>query len=887
MKKTKSNTVCFYAIEDVVNAFSKELNAPVYAEKPKGFGERRAQADEAFVCGAVLKKTFHDSSGILETVYEDFIKYLSLFCEGENSYVFRIVQTELDEEAFRLLVSDSECVIFAGDTEGVRRALYFIEDEMIRRDGPFLPKGILERKPQIKRRITRNFFTPHEANQELQSVQDFYPDGYLARLAHEGINGLWIFLQFDSLLPSHIVSEYGRNSEKMLEKLRSIVKKCARYGIRVYGLGVEPHSTHNNEVLREKYSGMLGSPFWGGKQKAVCPSTKKGRAYIEECMFTLFTLVPDLAGFIGITLGEAVAGCGSVATKDSIACPHCRAAGLSKPGALAETERLLKRGMQRAKPDGEFISWTYAVRGWTAEMQAEHGKVRDETIPLMNNFEDRGTVLQLGKERTTVDYWLSYAGPGEVFRHGAETANGAPLYAKLQICASHELATVPYVPVPGILYDKYKEMHRLGVTGAVYCWFFGNYPSLMNKAASELGFLPFPNTKEAFLRRLSALYTNTEDAEILLEAWRCFEKGYSLCPYNVAFAWFGPLNDAPMRPLHLLPIDMAVPSNWLLSDSCEGDRFGEFTGMTHTPEEAELLLSDMETYWKKGDSLLSSISVPEEMRNVSAAISILISSAKNILSFYLLRNRLGYGEGIAEEVLHQMEKIAKEEILHSEALARLCEKDPRLGYHSEAVGYKFSSEKLLWRVERLRKMLKDEFSEVEERMQDGKCPLSFFTGEGSPKYSLSESPWETFCFSDGTEDADTRIRVQKMQEAFLLEIDARHDDPICIDAEFRMFIPYVPVHIDKDGTVNLIDDIGYYLDEEKKAEETAKWRVSRENGIYRVFFDKNRFSLSDGKPFRIAVRRLGSYVSSWKQGTHTYTRLIYGQIKPDEKVFIL
>lgn len=227
----------------------------------------------------------------------------------------------------------------------------------------------------------------------------------------------------------------------------------------------------------------------------MCPSTKQGRAYIEECMFTLFTLVPDLAGFIGITLGEAVAGCDSVATKDSIACPHCRAAGLSKPGALAKTERLLKRGMQRAKPDAEFISWTYAVRGWTAEMQAEHGKVRDETIPLMNNFEDRGTVLQLGKERTTVDYWLSYAGPGEVFRHGAETANGAPLYAKLQICASHELATVPYVPVPGILYDKYKEMHRLGVTGAVYCWFFGNYPSLMNKAASELGFLPFPNTK--------------------------------------------------------------------------------------------------------------------------------------------------------------------------------------------------------------------------------------------------------------------------------------------------------------------------------------------------------------------------------------------------------
>lgn len=887
------NSIAFYPPEDPflhkqpVTTFGEELHAPLYAEKPKTFGKRLPNAQEVAVCGAVLLKDFPDSSGVLATVYADFERFLSLFCEVEGRYPIRLVQTSLPEEVFRLSVSETECILYAGDTEGVRRALYFLEDEMMRRGGPFLPKGITERTPFVKRRISRNFFTPHKANLELQTETDYYPDGYLARLAHDGVNGLWIFLQLKDLIPSRIVPEYGKNSAKMLEKLRHITEKCAQYGIRVYGLGIEPYSTHQNAVLLENHEDMLGSHFWGSVQKAVCPSTEKGRQYIEECMYNLFSEVPSLSGFIGITLGEAVAGCGSVATRADIACPHCKAAGRTKPQALAETERLLKRGMQKAKPDAEFISWTYAMRGWTPEMQAEHCKVRDASIPLMNNFEDKGTAMQLGKPRTTLDYWLSHVGPGAVFQNGASFAEGTPLYAKLQVCASHELATVPYVPVPGILYDKYKRMKGLGVTGAMYCWFFGNYPSLMNKAAGELACLPFPDTKEAFLLHLATLYTNSKDAETLSQAWQYFEKGYSLCPYNVAFAWFGPLNDAPARPLHLLPIDTAVPSNWLLSDTCEGDRFGEWTGMMHTPEEAETLLSDMDICWKKGLSLLTSITVPEEMRSVAEAISILITSAKNMFSFYLLRNRLGYGEGNETDLLRQMEEIARAEIAHSTLLADLCKADARLGYHSEAVGYKFFPEKLLWRAERLREMLETEFPVVRDRIAEGKTALSFFEGEGNYVYPLSESPWENFVHSDGSIDPNTKIRVRRTEDAYIFEIDANHDDAFSIEPEFRMFIPYIPVQLQKDGTVHFMDEMGYFLTETEQVAENQKWNVRRRDGIYTICLRKSDFSLADGKAFRFSFRRLGSHPSVWHPGSTSFNRLMYGTICPGEKVFIL
>ena len=138
----------------------------------------------------------------------------------------------MGEEAFRLSVSETECVITAGDTEGVRRALYFLEDEIVRAAGPYLKKGITEKTPYIKRRITRNVFTPHAANLELSDEKDYYPEGYLNRLAHEGVNGIWIFLQLKDLLPSSIVPQYGQNSEKMLEKLRGITKKCAQYFVK-------------------------------------------------------------------------------------------------------------------------------------------------------------------------------------------------------------------------------------------------------------------------------------------------------------------------------------------------------------------------------------------------------------------------------------------------------------------------------------------------------------------------------------------------------------------------------------------------------------------------------------------------------------------------------
>ena len=75
--------------------------------------------------------------------------------------------------------------------------------------------------------------------------------------------------------------------------------------------------------------------------------------------------------------------------------------------------------------------------------------------------------------------------------------------------------------------------------------------------------------------------------------------------------------------------------------------------------------------------------------------------------------------------------------------------------------------------------------------------------------------------------------------------------------------------------------------EERKKEEARKWKTMRKDGIYRIVLSKEAFGLSDGKAFRIGIRRLGKHSSSWKKADRVFGRLMYGEISPDEKTFIL
>jgi hypothetical protein len=74
---------------------------------------------------------------------------------------------------------------------------------------------------------------------ELMDTVDYYPDQYLNRLAHEGVNGLWLTVDFRDLVSTKFTPKAGKDGVKRLAKLKRTVAQCLRYGIRTYIFTIE------------------------------------------------------------------------------------------------------------------------------------------------------------------------------------------------------------------------------------------------------------------------------------------------------------------------------------------------------------------------------------------------------------------------------------------------------------------------------------------------------------------------------------------------------------------------------------------------------------------------------------------------------------------------
>lgn len=850
--------------------FVEILKSPVHEKRPPNFGMGSARDGELLVKGVYLESNFPDPQGLLETVTVDFNKFLSVYGIGGKQYRVRTQQGETPIfEAYTVEVTEAECVITANDTEGIRRALIWLEDEMTSREGAILPLGKFERKPWCARRITRGFFSPTNRpplnGDELFDEVDYYPEEYLNRLMHDGANGLWIYSSFPQLLTSSIITEFGQGGEQRIAKLNRVIEKCRRYGIGVYLFAIEPTALTDEEA--EKYPDMVGPVGWGPRRNALCTVSERVQAYCFEAGAKLFTLCPDLTGLISITAGERVTGCADISGKVcEEKCGRCRGQRLS------DSIELVMRGIRSVKPEAEFISWTYGHRNWPDDVILDCVRTMPDDVIEMQNFNDRGFAMQLGRERQLMDYWLSWAGPSDFFRMTAAQARKyqKKLWAKMQICNSHEIATVPYIPVPGVVFDMMKGAYEEGVTGLVECWYCGNYPSMMSKAASDLSFVGLFDDKEAYLYRLASLTYGRSYADKIVAAWKLFEQGYAQYPMNVAFSYYGPAHDGVVWDLHLKPKNLPTPRSWWYIDPTDGDRICESLFTDHTLDEVITLWTGIGDCYRDAMTCLNALDAQSDpltdLRSVGEAMTVLAQSTLNILEFYRLRERLGRGEGDAKEILTKMRALVLSEMENSQKMIPLCEADSRLGFHSEAVGFKFYPEKLLARIESLERLLNTEFVEVEGRIAQGLAPLEYYLGveeDCAHSYtikngSIEDAVWEYL------DDGKTAFRIGHTEDSLIFDVASPDGVTVHISPEFRLLhmTPPIEVHFGKDGAPHEVSD--WYWSEhwpyygDKKWPELAKWHIQtlpdRDGVSYaRLSISKKDANLYGTAPFKLEV----------------------------------
>ena len=738
--------------------FKEDLKAPMWTRHT--WEKIRPGSPHADLSrGVRLILGFPDPKGRLDTACEDLRQFLAAgeMPLNDDGYTIRTAMSpDLSDEAFRLKVETKGCRILAGNTEGIRRGMFHLEDMMLQARGPFLPLGTTQRRPFIHRRISRCFFgpikRPPRMRDELMDDVDYYPEQYLNRLAHEGVNGLWLTVEFRDLCATRFTPEAGKDAAKRLAKLRRTVKACLRYGIRTYIFCIEPRAWDAHNPVPEDHPEWAGATAYGGR-RCFCPCSQTAWRYLYGSVHSIFTAVPDLGGLINITHGERPTTCLSAISavgEGRIDCPRC--AQKAPWEILNASLSAMERGMHDAAPDADLISWLYMpqargarrddVADWVYEIPAHTPK----GVILQFNFETGVQRTEFEKTFTGGDYWLSTPGPSPRFERVAEIArhNGTPMSAKIQTGCSHEVATVPYLPVPSLLYQKFNGMRRLGVSCAMLCWYFGNYPGLMNKAAGELSFEPFPRDEDAFLQQLASIYWGNQDAPAVAKAWKWFGKGYESYPLTNLFQYYGPMHDGPVWPLLLKPEDAPLAPTWLLASTLtrelwppSGDRIGECILEALTLPEVIELARRMHTAWDKGIEILRGLAPrfagePERMLDigVAEALGIQFRSGHNILRFYSVREDMLRSEGMGRLTqLDSLADIIRDELDLDRQLLALCERDSRLGFHSEAEGYKYDPEKIRWRMRQLQNVLDGDVPEIERIIRSGDPLFPDYTGK--------------------------------------------------------------------------------------------------------------------------------------------------------------
>lgn len=681
----------------------------------------------------VLVQEFPDPEGVLATAFASFRRYWEAaghsFSEtpSAGTLSFFIQKGEGEKESYLLDIKEDRVTLSSPDPEGIRRGIYAFIDLLLAEGGALPAPVRLEKKPFLAVRLGRCPFSPIKRwplnTDELLDDVDYYPEAYLERLAHEGVNGIWIVTALRELgLNSFTLPDPRR--EERLAKLKRVSEKCRKYGVKVYLFMIEPFGVLPEDELLKSHPEFFGPPAWGNKT-CYCPHEPGVQQYLRELFSSIFAAVPTLGGAVDIAYGERPTTCLSSRLQPDareIDCLH--KCGLQHNCApIALSLKAMWEGMHSSAPEAELFAWFYMPDPEELAPQLEElASFIPEEVIAQFNFESGGEKIQLGRPHIGNDYWVSYTGPAARFVRAAEMRKGKKLSAKLQLGVGHELTCVPGIPAPSIAYRKYKAMKELGVGYVMQSWYIGNFPSVMSRAMGLLAFEEFQGTEEEFLLQIAKLDWGNV-GEKVAQAYKYFGEAYENFPFSIMFQYYAPQNSFPLWKFHFFPELFPLAPPWKPNYPIGGDMIGEaLSGFSI--EEIITLLGEMVKGWKKGMRLLEGLREKfagnrERLRDLGICemLEIILEGTRNLFEFYFYRREL-FSFGKKEALLSMKEIVEQQKALYKKAIPLLKE-DSRLGFHGEALIRIFDEENTF------NALMEAERSLMEaERLQDGKEALA-------------------------------------------------------------------------------------------------------------------------------------------------------------------
>ena len=122
-----------------------------------------------------LEDYFFTSMGeSLRVAYED---------EVQDKVIAYTVDPSIPEYSYRFTVTDTKIVLCGHNSRAAAQAGYFAEDLMNLEEAPFLQKQSIVRTSLFNPRMVHSGYG-----------LDMYPDDYLRRIVHDGINAILVFV---------------------------------------------------------------------------------------------------------------------------------------------------------------------------------------------------------------------------------------------------------------------------------------------------------------------------------------------------------------------------------------------------------------------------------------------------------------------------------------------------------------------------------------------------------------------------------------------------------------------------------------------------------------------------------------------------------------------
>ncbi len=569
---------------------------------------------------------------------------------GDKPYCGRVCYAPLTEEQAK------KTDVLADKIRG------YIQPQGVQAFDFFSKKNTLSSRTYLRgKRIVHGYLSPC-GDAFIEDSVGYMPDELLEEYALRGINGVWLHGVLSALSPYPFDESLSADYQLRRKNLQSLIRRCGKYGIKVYLYFNEPRALDENKF--GKYSHLIGRRENG--YASLCFEQKQTKEYLYNAVKDLLCDVQGLGGIITITMSENLTHCNY---RPRTNCSVCK--NIPPEKTAAAVNNVIQKAIRDSGSDTELIAnlWGWSsFMEWTQEQTLKGVEMLDKDISVLCVSEYDLDIEKGGVKSKIIDYSMSNPGPSEITRKTLKkaAAQGNKIYAKIQTNNSWECSAIPYLPVFDLFHEHLVNLSKIGVENYMLTWTLGGYPSPMLSMVAA-----YAQDTEKF--SLDRWYQEEygDDYQLVRQAVAHFCKGFREYPFSIDSLYFSPKT---LGCANLWALEKQEKQSTMVCYA-----YDDYENWTQ-PYPVDIYLSQYEkllTEWEKGLALLQGDfceKVCELMTFAKGAFAHFKSDYLQTKFAKLKRNRAENSEEIA--------RLLYEEKANAQMLLNLLYKDGRIGFEA-------------------------------------------------------------------------------------------------------------------------------------------------------------------------------------------------------------